>query len=95
MTVIKREATMGEWHWIVAVVVALFLWAPGGLLGAQMLLKIGPVEMDWRDILALFLIVILGIAYFNGELSAKQIAAIIGGILVGKFGGMAVTRFRG
>ena len=83
-----------EWPWIIAVLLAFIFFALEIFAPVPRRLKAGPIEMDWRDILAIFLVVILGIAYYRGELSAKEIAAIIGGILVGKVGGILVRKLR-
>ena len=82
------------WPWIAAIAALIVFFILEVFASGTRRLKAGPIEMDWRDILALFLVVILGIAYYRGELTVREIAAIIGGILVGKLAGMVVRRLR-
>jgi hypothetical protein len=78
------------WAWIIAIaLLILYLIKPkfpasGIFPGIEPLLNIGPVEMDWTDILALALVIILLYAMLSGQMSAEDVAKILAGALAGK-----------
>lgn len=78
------------WAWVIAIALfVLYLIKPnfparGVFPGIEPLLKVGPVEMDWTDILALALVIILLYAMFSGQMSAEDAAKILAGALAGK-----------
>ena len=76
--------------WIVGIILFLLYFVTGALPnnvrfpGIQPLLEVGPVKMDWRDILALLIVVIAIYAVSTSQLSAKDALIIVGSILAGK-----------
>ncbi len=69
--------------WIVAIIAFLvfFFWRGGGM---QPLLKAGPVEVDWRDILVLAIIVIGAWLVTSHQISGGDLLKILAGILAAK-----------
>ncbi len=66
--------------WILGIIAFLvfFFWRSGGM---QPLLKVGPVEMDWRDILVLAIIVIGAWLVASHQVSGTDLLKILAGIL--------------
>jgi hypothetical protein len=72
-------------EWLLFIVFAILIGAStagGGLV--QPLFELGPLRMDWRDIIALAIVVIVAWALYADKLSVQQALAILGGLLVGK-----------
>lgn len=78
------------WAWIVAVVAFLFYFAryllptQGKFPGVGPLLDAGPVHIDWTDIVALALVVILAYGVLTHQIPARDAAVILAGALSGK-----------
>jgi hypothetical protein len=70
-----------DWVFAVILFVAYVL---SGLLPVRPLLVAGPIQMDWRDIIALAIVGIVIYALYMGQISFKDALVILGGILVGK-----------
>jgi hypothetical protein len=76
--------------WIAGVVLFLLYSASGALPtnlrfpGIQPLFEVGPLKMDWRDILALLIVGIVIYGLHTGQLSARDALIIVGSILAGK-----------
>lgn len=66
--------------WIVGIIAFLvfFFWRGGGM---QPLLKAGPVELDWRDILILAIIAIGAWLAATHQISGADLLKILAGIL--------------
>ncbi len=66
--------------WIVAIIAFLvfFFWRSGGM---QPLLKAGPVEVDWRDILVLAIIVVGAWLVASHQISGSDLLKILAGML--------------
>lgn len=77
-------------EWILGVMLFVAYLASGALPettvfpGIRPLLKVGPVKMDWRDILALLIVGVAIYALYTGEMSPQGVIILLGGILMGK-----------
>jgi hypothetical protein len=71
--------------WAIILIIVLAIWgATTSPALLQPALEVGPLRMDWRDIIALAIVVIVFVGLYTHQLSYERALAILGGLLIGK-----------
>lgn len=66
------------------VVLTIFWAATSRRALLQTALEVGPLKMDWRDIIALAVVVIVLFGIYTHQLSVERALAVLAGLLLGK-----------
>ena len=72
-----------DWLFFMAIILAIWATTMSPTL-LQTVLEIGPLKMDWRDIIALAIVAITIFGLYTHQLSIERALAILGGLLIGK-----------
>ena len=74
-----------DWTLIVGLVLFILIVGTGSVGGlVQPLLEVGPLKMDWRDIIALAAVAVVFYGLYRHTLTEKEALTILAGILIGK-----------
>jgi hypothetical protein len=78
-----------DWVLIAALFLFIVLVGSGSVTRlVQPLFEIGPLKMDWRDIIALAVVIVVGIALYRETLTERDALKILAAILIGKLVGL-------